>query len=356
MVVEGAVAEEVVVAAAVRPGEPLGRREPVGGDGRPQKREGRHGLAADDLVVCMAGDEGERVEIDAVVGGARILGDPVAGDMIEPHPPGRAARTVGRGIAQATEREQVPRLHEVDVGVAGLHDMSPDRDEGIAMERVEQVAGGGCGRVGAGEPHQARELGGELDGVGIGDGVVAESPAVVAEGGARGIPILHRPGELQGLLDRGRIPAAPGRFEGEPQHAADAVGGVAPLNDLLLRSEVADRFRSSCFAVCENVATGECQECSPQDRHDSGARGCAHGDERRCQHEWLASPEPQIGNLRLKRCADYQSAPTEWLALKPGAAGCRTGPVTGAMAAIKSSGGGWELPVKPEARADSRGW
>jgi hypothetical protein len=43
-------------------------------------------------------------------------------------------------------------------------------------------------------------------------------------------------------------------LEGEPQHAADADGGVAPLDDLMLRSQLAHGIRSGRQAVAGDGA------------------------------------------------------------------------------------------------------
>ena len=234
MLVEIAAAEKVVVIATVGARQSLGRREPVGRDAGPDEGERCFGLAADMVIACMPGDEPERVEVRAVIGGACILGDSVAGRMVEPVPPRLLACPRSLGVAEPPEGEQVPGLHQMDVGVAGLHGMPLDGDEGVAMDRVERVAGGGRQRVGGGEPQQARELHGELDRVGIGDGRIAEPPAEVAELAARWIEILHRAGQPERLLDRLRVPAIASRLEGESQQATDAgqvpVEGGDPLD------------------------------------------------------------------------------------------------------------------------------
>ena len=240
MLVEIAAAEEIVVVAAVGAGEPFGRREPVGRDAGPEKPEHRLGLPADRMVVGVAGDQAEAVEIDAMVGRARVFGDAVAADVAEPLGPQFLPAAPGLRITQSPQGEMIPDLQQEDVRIARLHGISVECGGCVMVHRVEQIARRGREGLGVGQPEQARELGCEGDGIGIGDGIVAESPAVVAEVVAAGSGVLHRPRQPECLLNLLRLPAKTAGLECEPQDAANAERGRAGAEDRGLRLELAD--------------------------------------------------------------------------------------------------------------------
>jgi hypothetical protein len=134
---------------------------------------------------------------------------------------------------------------EEDVRIARLDAAAADRREGVAGHGVDQPAAL-RGEPPAGrtrdesavvlEAQKREQLPGKLAGIGVAHRAVAQAPAEVAL--VRTFAgHLHRAGKREGLVDRGGIEAAAGRFEGKTKQAADADGGIARGDDRRLGHE-----------------------------------------------------------------------------------------------------------------------
>ena len=254
MLVGVAAAVEVVVVARVRPREPLGRSEPVRGGASPGVAERQVCLDAGLDRGGVVGDQRQRIERHAEVGGAEILGEAVRAREREPCPPLGLTLGAGVRVGEIAQREQVQNPHQPDVGVPGLHRMAANRRQRVAGHRLEQLAAPGSEPPPLGpwhepafvfEPEHREQLRGKLHGVGIGHPLVAEPPAEVAVVGTVRIDHLHRPGQRQGFLHRLGIPAPPRGLDREPQQAPNPDRRIPRPHDHRLRLEVGGGWPSS---------------------------------------------------------------------------------------------------------------
>jgi len=196
--VQRAEAAEVIVGAAVRAGEALGGRQPVGGDVSPEQFE--HGAGDFAFAVTRAErfEQAEVNDVHAVVRRAAILMCAVARSIEDGVVEAAVAflRDVGFGEALA-EEDEVGGVHEGDVGVGGTNFVAAAAFGGERENLSEFGASVGGYRVAVADPKERAGLHAEVNGVLVVHFRVRPVPAEVAAGFAFRVAVLELRGKIE---------------------------------------------------------------------------------------------------------------------------------------------------------------
>ena len=190
--IDSAQAVQVVVAPALRPGQPLRGSEPVHGDIGPQHFGQRPGLLLALLPLGVQIDQHQSAQVGGIVGRATVF---VRAELPGPEhqrvQPAIAFVRRIRAVQQFTQQDQVGRVEHGDVRVTGPHAM-PHATLQAERQQFPQLRPDGLGQpLGVPPPQQHGILHAELYGVRVGDPVVPPIPAEIPEPGTVGIAILH---------------------------------------------------------------------------------------------------------------------------------------------------------------------